>query len=505
MDYTQMSLFDQSAPSGNLQGPIAGTMGTAIPVPGGMLNNDSIGLYHRIIGQMPSREKAYRVDTLTLPSYAKGFHQVGDARIYNVAGKRPICYIPGKVAKSQQTDMTRCKVCGYPTTYHSTSTIDLTHLPLGGNTLKLVVLKKHVKCTNPKCNHFELEPIPFQADEHRITRELEVYIRDLLAQQSMTLKQVAAMTGVNRNIIKDIDKKRLQELYTVEGKGEELKAPKTFSEQLGIDEFLLHEGNRFATVIMDIKSGHVLYFGYGKKKQVVYDFINWVGMEWMRHVKVLACDMNSDYEEAFREKCPWISVVFDHFHIVKNFNEKVIAEVRKDEQKRLIDEGKVEEAKALKGSKYILMSNRSTLAEKDANAGEIVVPGNMLFGKAPVIGRRGFEARYDTLVSENRLFFAIDYIKESLDAAYKCKDAEEMLMRINDVLDVCYGTENKRFLWFANLLLSHIEGIVSHAEYQVSSGKVEGTNRMIKTMRWQAYGFADDEYFFLKIMDASRR
>lgn len=30
-----------------------------------------------------------------------------------------------------------------------------------------------------------------------------------------------------------------------------------------------------------------------------------------------------------------MKVVYDHFHIVKNFNDKVISEVRKDEQRGL--------------------------------------------------------------------------------------------------------------------------------------------------------------------------
>ena len=55
-------------------------------------------------------------------------------------------------------------------------------------------------------------------------------------------------------------------------------------------------------------------------------------MEWMSHVKAVACDMNSDFEEAFKEMCPHIKIVYDHFHIVKNFNEKVINKVRIEEQ-----------------------------------------------------------------------------------------------------------------------------------------------------------------------------
>ena len=95
-------------------------------------------------------------------------------------------------------------------------------------------------------------------------------------------------------------------------------------------------------------TGHVLWIAQGKKKKVVYDFIEHVGMDWMRHVDAVALDMNSDFEEAFLEKCPHIRPVFDYFHLVKNFNDKVVSEVRKDEFKRLMEEGKEEEARMLK-------------------------------------------------------------------------------------------------------------------------------------------------------------
>ena len=87
-------------------------------------------------------------------------------------------------------------------------------------------------------------------------------------------------------------------------------------------------------------TGHVLWIAQGKKKKVVYDFIEHVGMDWMRHVDAVALDMNSDFEEAFLEKCPHIRPVFDYFHLVKNFNDKVVSEVRKDEFKRLMEEGR---------------------------------------------------------------------------------------------------------------------------------------------------------------------
>ena len=64
---------------------------------------------------------------------------------------------------------------------------------------------------------------------------------------------------------------------------------------------------------------------------------------------------------------------------------------------------------------------------------------------------------------------------------------------------------DQHFIWFAKLLRNHIDGIISHAEYPLSNGKVEGINQKIKTIRRKSYGLSDDEYFFLKLFDASRQ
>lgn len=53
------------------------------------------------------------------------------------------------------------------------------------------------------------------------------------------------------------------------------------------------------------------------------------------------------------------------------------------------------------------------------------------------------------------------------------------------------------------MLNSHLSGIVTHAYLPISSGKMEGINNKIKTIRRQAYGYGDEDYFFLKAMDSS--
>lgn len=80
-----------------------------------------------------------------------------------------------------------------------------------------------------------------------------------------------------------------------------------------------------------------------------------------------------------------------------------------------------------------------------------------------------------------------------------------MTIYIDEIISYCNCTENRHFKWFANLLEKHKEGIVSHAKYHISNGTIEGINQKIKTIRRQSYGLPDDEYFFLKIFDASRQ
>lgn len=236
-----------------------------------------------------------------------------------------------------------------------------------------------------------MQSVPFMADHHRITKELLQYTKDLLATGTYTLKQVSEITGLGKNTVKAIDLKRLQDKYTIDG--QTLIKPEQTTRFLGIDEFKLHDGHRYATHIIDMLTGHILWISHGKKKQVVYDFIEHVGLEWMDNVEAVACDMNSDFQEAFEEKCPHIQPVFDYFHIVKNFNDKVVSEIRKDEQRRLYDEGNFEGARQLKRSKYILTSSRKTLRKKDQEArdGKVISKGSEMFCKEEYRRKEGMK------------------------------------------------------------------------------------------------------------------
>ncbi|MEG1170089.1 MAG: transposase, partial [Erysipelotrichaceae bacterium] len=105
---------------------------------------------------------------------------------------------------------------------------------------------------------------------------------------------------------------------------------------------------------------------------------------------------------------------------------------------------------------------------------------------------------------ENELLFKMDIMKEKLTLAYAQTEENKMSAIINEIVELCEETGNKHFKWFKRLLLNHYEGIIAHATIRISSGKIEGINNKIKTIRRMGYGYPDDEYFFLKLFDMSR-
>ncbi len=98
--------------------------------------------------------------------------------------------------------------------------------------------------------------------------ELYQYTRDLLA-YGFTNKEISEITGLGKNTVKDIE--RLKEKYTIDGT--KLIKPERQAKFLGIDEFKLHNGHKYAVVIIDMKTGHILWLAHGKKKATVYSIM----------------------------------------------------------------------------------------------------------------------------------------------------------------------------------------------------------------------------------------
>ncbi|MGN1356789.1 MAG: transposase [Succinivibrionaceae bacterium] len=144
----------------------------------------------------------------------------------------------------------------------------------------------------------------------------------------------------------------------------------------------------------------------------------------------------------------------------------------------------------------------NTKTERESAKYNNVVPrSGELFKKPEIVQKPGIDEAYQKLLKDNKILFTIDIdlVKELIGKAYKAKKERGLKIFINQAIRVCRTVENKHFLWFARLLENHMDGIISHATMNISSGKVKRTNNRIKTLRSKGYSYPDDDCFLLKI------
>ena len=138
------------------------------------------------------------------------------------------------------------------------------------------------------------------------------------------------------------------------------------------------------------------------------------------------------------------------------------------------------------------MSYKATLIDKDKKAvnynKDLNEQPNTLLRKRALPKANDNFTRYMDLIKNNKLFLVCDTIKEELKYAYKSSWKIQILDSISNIIKICKGTCNTHFQWFSRLLSKHIEGIITHAIYKVTNGKIEGINQRIKTLRRKCYG-----------------
>ncbi|QUC02490.1 transposase [Atopobium sp. oral taxon 416] len=113
----------------------------------------------------------------------------------------------------------------------------------------------------------------------------------------------------------------------------------------------------------------------------------------------------------------------------------------------------------------------------------MVLRGNALFGKQEVVQKGGARERCEELISQNELLATCDIVDEMLTQAYSCTDADAIRAAMERIVDTCRCTKDRHSARVARLVEGHMEGIVAHARHRISSGRVEGTNQMIKMLR----------------------
>jgi transposase len=333
-------------------------------------------------------------------------------------------------------------------------------VPIGGKPVLIQFTVPRVYCF--ACAQVRQVKVQFAEPKKRYTRAFERYALDL--SRHMTIQDVAKHLQVGWDTIKEIQARSLQRRF---GK------PKLKNlRQIAIDEIAIGKGHHYLTVVLDLLSGAVVFVGDGKGAEALEPF--WRRLRRARaKVKAVATDMSKAYIRAVRDNLPRAVHVFDHFHVIKLFNEKLSA-LRRQLYHEL---SSASERKILKGTRWLLLRNPENL---DAGRNE--------------------QQRLEEALRLNAPLALAYYLKEDLRQIWAQPNKRTARRVLRAWIASARGSDVRILGQFADTLEEYQEGILAYYDYPISTGPLEGTNTKIQAMKRQAYGFRDREFYKLKIL-----
>src|SRR3954452_7256769 len=361
----------------------------------------------------------------------------------------------------QQPEACRCSACGSPEV-QSRGRVErrFRTLPIGSRATFVVLPIPRVQCR--ACGVTRQVEVPFADTRRSYTRSFERYALEL--GRRMTIRDVAKHLGVSWDLIKGIQKRDLARRYS--------KPKLKHLRHIAIDEISVAKGHRYLTVVLDLDSGAVVFVGDGKGAKALKPFGKRLRPSGAR-IEAVAMDMSPAYREAVSTHLPKAKIVFDRFHVMKLFNEK-LSDLRRALHREATD---VMQKKVLKGTRWLLLKAAEDLDEE-----------------------RDERKKLEESLALNQSLATAYYLKEDLRQFWEQPGKKFGTLFLDGWIKRAESSGIKILQGMAKTLAAHRSGLLAYYDVMITSGPMEGTNNKIKTMKRQAYGFRDKEFFKLKIL-----
>lgn len=333
-------------------------------------------------------------------------------------------------------------------------------VPIGKKLVFLQIKIQRIGCRQCQC--VKQEKLTFAEPKKTYSKALARYILDL--SKKMTIHDIAMHLGMSWDTIKEIQKAYLKRHFT-KPKLKHLKL-------LAIDEISIGKHHQYLTVVLDLISGAVVFVGKGKGAESLNPF--WKRLRRSKaNIQAVAIDMSRAYIQAVSSHLPQATIVFDHFHVIKMFNDQ-LSKFRRLLYYRLQN---YRYGEVLKGVRWLLLKNPENLDES-----------------------KNEKQRLARALKVNKPLAIAYYMKESLRQLWKQENKNEAHEYLEQWISQARASGISMLKKFSNTLSLHRYGILAYYDYPISTGPLEGTNNKIKTMQKQAYGYRDEEFFMLKIL-----
>ena len=183
-------------------------------------------------------------------------------------------------------------------------------LPLGARPVQIELAVPRVGCAD--CGEVRQVPVGFADERRTYTHAVERYVLELSHRR--TIRDVAEHLQVGWDLVKGIQKRSLSRRFR--------RVKLKHLRRIAIDEIAIGRGYRYRTVVLDLKSGAVVFVGEGKGADALKPF-------WKRlkrcsaKIEAVAMDRSPAYRHAVQTNRRQAVLVFDHFHVLKRFHDNV--------------------------------------------------------------------------------------------------------------------------------------------------------------------------------------
>lgn len=335
-------------------------------------------------------------------------------------------------------------------------------LPMFEDQVELRVPRLRLACVG--CGP-RLERLDWLDPHVRLTRRMATSVARLCAVTSVL--HAARWHGIDWKTAKAIDFRTLERtLGPVDLDG---------VQRIAMDEFAIHKGHRYATVVVDVERKRVLWVGRGRSRAEVRPFFELLGPERCAQVQAVAMDMNTAYDLEVRQHCPNARVIYDLFHVIAKYGREVVSRVRVDAANQLRHDKPARQV--VKRSHWLLLRNPTNLGHTE-------------------------QVRLAEVLAANQPLMVAYVMKEQLKALWNATTAWSWRNAWKQWLQDASESGIPALVHFARCLRPYWRGILSRVRWPMHTGLLEGMNNKIKVIKRIAYGFRDDAYFFLKIRAA---
>lgn len=148
----------------------------------------------------------------------------------------------------------------------------------------------------------------------------------------LSIRAIQNLTGIHWETIRKVQQNIMDE--ALEERANELSSVGYKPRYLAVDEFAIHKGHRYATTVMDIETGEILWVGNGRSINDFEKFFQETNPDTLSEVMAVAMDMNASYNKLVEKYIPQAEIVYDRYHMQAQFGKEVLGAVRLEEARK---------------------------------------------------------------------------------------------------------------------------------------------------------------------------